>query len=66
MDYFPDLVGSECRLKYLNYDIVALLDLKLIQHEAIATRNESFIGRIIYRIIRDMIYLKKHKKFAAM
>ena len=64
--YFLDLVGSECKLEFLNYDIVALLDFKLIQHKAIATMIEAFVGRIVHRTIRDIISLKKDEELAAM
>lgn len=64
--YFLDLMGSECKLESLNYDIVALLGFELIQHEANATRIEASVGRIVYKVVRDMICLKKDEELAAM
>lgn len=64
--YFLDLVGSESKLESFNYDIVVLLDHELIQHEAIATKIEAFVGRIAHKAVRDMILMKKHKELAAM
>ena len=64
--YFLDLMGSECKLESLNYDIVALLGFELIQHEANATRIEAFVGRIVHKVVRDIICLKKDEELATM
>ena len=53
-------------MESLNYDIVALLDSELIQHEAIATKIEAFVGRTAHIVVRDMIYLKNDEELAAM
>lgn len=56
------MVGSECILETFNYDIVALLDSESIQHEAIATKIITFVGRIAHIVMKDMICTKKHEE----
>ena len=60
------MIGSECKSKSLNSNIIALLDFELIQHKAIATRIEAFVGRIAHRVVRNMICLQKNEELVTM